>query len=66
MQGIATTKPKTVVRRASQIPPAKHVGWMSEYGEKIPLPTQGEGSYTCPYTHQIYILNHDQMKRQPS
>lgn len=44
--------------------PARHVGWMSEYGEQIPLPTQGEGTYTCPHTHQVYTLNHDQLKRQ--
>jgi UDP-2-acetamido-3-amino-2,3-dideoxy-glucuronate N-acetyltransferase len=44
--------------------PAKHVGWMSEYGEQIPLPTQGEGTYTCPHTHQVYTLNQDQLKRQ--
>ena len=44
--------------------PARHVGWMSEYGEQIPLPTQGEGTYTCPHTNQVYTLNHDQLKRQ--
>lgn len=44
--------------------PAKHVGWMSEYGEQIPLPTQGEGQYTCPHTNQVYALSHDQLKRQ--
>ena len=44
--------------------PAKQVGWMSEYGEQIPLPAQGEGAYTCPHTNQVYILSHDQLKRQ--
>jgi UDP-2-acetamido-3-amino-2,3-dideoxy-glucuronate N-acetyltransferase len=44
--------------------PAKQVGWMSEYGEQIPLPTHGEGIYTCPHTGQIYILVKDQLKRQ--
>lgn len=44
--------------------PAKHVGWMSEYGEQIPLPTQGGGQYTCPHTNQVYTLSHDQLKRQ--
>ena len=43
--------------------PAKQVGWMSEYGEQIPLPTQGEGSYTCPHTNQVYTLSRDQLKR---
>jgi UDP-2-acetamido-3-amino-2,3-dideoxy-glucuronate N-acetyltransferase len=44
--------------------PAKHVGWMSEYGEQIPLPTQGEGTYTCPHTHQVYTLLQDQLNCQ--
>lgn len=46
--------------------PAKHIGWMSDYGEQIPLPKQGEGKYTCPHTGQIYILKKDQLKRQTS
>ncbi len=44
--------------------PAKQVGWMSEYGEQIPLPSQGEGQHTCPHTSQVYTLSHDQLKRQ--
>ena len=36
--------------------PSKQIGWMSEYGEQIPLPVQGVGSYTCPHTGQIYEL----------
>ncbi len=43
---------------------AKQVGWMSEYGEQIPLPLQGEGKYTCPHTGQIYVLSQDQLERQ--
>jgi UDP-2-acetamido-3-amino-2,3-dideoxy-glucuronate N-acetyltransferase len=46
--------------------PARQVGWMSEYGEKVPLPTKGEGQYTCPHTKQIYTLSHDQLKLQQS
>jgi UDP-2-acetamido-3-amino-2,3-dideoxy-glucuronate N-acetyltransferase len=44
--------------------PAKHVGWMSEYGEQIPLPIQGEGQHTCPHTGQTYILSQEQLRRQ--
>ncbi len=44
--------------------PAKQVGWMSEYGEQITLPLQGEGQYICPHTKQVYTLSHDQLKRQ--
>ena len=36
--------------------PAKQIGWMSRYGERIDLPLKGEASYTCPYTGDIYIL----------
>lgn len=44
--------------------PAKQVGWMSEYGEKIPLPTQGKGQYICPHTQHVYILSQDELRRQ--
>jgi UDP-2-acetamido-3-amino-2,3-dideoxy-glucuronate N-acetyltransferase len=44
--------------------PAKQVGWMSEFGEQIPLPVRGEGQYICPHTGQVYILIQDQLMRQ--
>jgi UDP-2-acetamido-3-amino-2,3-dideoxy-glucuronate N-acetyltransferase len=37
--------------------PARQIGWMSEYGEQIPLPTQGGGHYTCPHTGRQYELH---------
>jgi UDP-2-acetamido-3-amino-2,3-dideoxy-glucuronate N-acetyltransferase len=37
--------------------PARQVGWMSQFGEQIPLPLQGRGEYTCPYTRQNYVLH---------
>jgi len=37
--------------------PAKQIGWMSQYGEQIPLPLSGEGVYICPHTAQRYQLN---------
>lgn len=37
--------------------PAKHIGWMSQYGEQIPLPLQGDGEYACVHTDQRYQLN---------
>jgi UDP-2-acetamido-3-amino-2,3-dideoxy-glucuronate N-acetyltransferase len=43
--------------------PARQIGWMSEYGEQIPLPLQGEGEYTCPHTKQYYRLNGCAMER---
>ncbi len=36
--------------------PARQIGWMSERGEQIPLPVQGEGRYTCPHTGTAYEL----------
>lgn len=37
--------------------PAKQIGWMSEFGEQIPLPITGRGSYTCPHSGQHYELD---------
>lgn len=39
--------------------PARHVAWMSEYGEQIPLPINGWGEYTCPHSGVRYVLNGD-------
>jgi UDP-2-acetamido-3-amino-2,3-dideoxy-glucuronate N-acetyltransferase len=41
--------------------PARQIGWMSQYGEQIPLPLQGEGQYTCPHSGQAYRLVGDQL-----
>lgn len=46
--------------------PAKQIGWMSEYGEQIPLPLDGEGSYTCPHTNQKYTLTNALLQRVDS
>jgi UDP-2-acetamido-3-amino-2,3-dideoxy-glucuronate N-acetyltransferase len=43
--------------------PARHVGWMSEYGERIPLPLQGTGRYACPHTGAVYQLNDRTLER---
>ena len=42
--------------------PAKQIGWMSQYGEQIPLPPSGEGEYTCPYTSQKYLLANGELR----
>jgi len=42
--------------------PAKQAGWMSEYGERLPLPPEGEGEYTCPHTGRSYRLRGDVLK----
>lgn len=36
--------------------PARQIGWMSRFGERIELPLKGEGEYTCPHTGDIYEL----------
>lgn len=41
--------------------PAKQMGWMSEYGEKLDLPLTGEGTVTCPHTGKTYILKANQL-----
>ena len=39
--------------------PAKQIGWMSEYGEKLDLPIQGNGQTLCEHTGQTYHLKGD-------
>lgn len=36
--------------------PAKQIGWMSEHGEQLDLPLQGDGETTCPHTGARYVL----------
>lgn len=43
--------------------PAKQIGWMSEFGEQIPLPLFGEGRYTCPHSRQVYELKGDSLSK---
>jgi UDP-2-acetamido-3-amino-2,3-dideoxy-glucuronate N-acetyltransferase len=43
--------------------PARQIGWMSEFGEQIPLPVLGQGKYTCPQTGQIYELSGNKLQR---
>lgn len=46
--------------------PARQVGWMSEFGEQIPLPLQGQGQYTCPHSGQTYTLQGDRLSLAPT
>lgn len=39
--------------------PAKQIGWMSRYGKRIYLPLEGNGTYKCPYTEDVYELNNN-------
>lgn len=36
--------------------PARHAGWMSRHGERLPLPTSGNGEARCPRTGDRYVL----------
>jgi UDP-2-acetamido-3-amino-2,3-dideoxy-glucuronate N-acetyltransferase len=42
--------------------PAKQIGWMSDYGEQIPLPLKGEGMYACPHTIKRYELHGETLR----
>ena len=37
--------------------PAKQIGWMSEYGEQLDLPLDGESKIACRHTGDQYILS---------
>ena len=43
--------------------PARQIGWMSAYGEQIPLPVTGTGEHICPHTGQHYRLNDHTLER---
>jgi UDP-2-acetamido-3-amino-2,3-dideoxy-glucuronate N-acetyltransferase len=37
--------------------PGKQIGWMNEFGERIPLPLFGEGEFICKQSQKKYILS---------
>ena len=41
--------------------PARQIGWMSEYGEKLNLPISGNAETICKHTGQKYVLKNDQL-----
>ena len=41
--------------------PAKQIGWMSEYGEKLNLPVFGSAQAICEHTGQKYYLKDDKL-----
>lgn len=45
--------------------PARQVGWMSAYGERVQLPLVGTGSWICPHTGDCYVLDQDRLTYQP-
>ncbi len=43
--------------------PARHVGWMSAYGNRIDLPIKGNGDWTCPSSNEQYQLIQGKIKQ---
>lgn len=44
--------------------PGRQIGWMSRFGERIPLPLSADDRWQCPKTGDVYLLQGDQMKMQ--
>ena len=36
--------------------PARQLGWISRFGERLPLPRSGNGEAVCPHTGDLYLL----------
>ena len=45
--------------------PAKHIGWMSQHGERLDLPLTGNGEAKCTATGKIYLLQDGFVKTNP-
>ena len=43
--------------------PARQIGWMSEYGEQLDLPLEGQGEAICQHTGNRYLLEDKQVKK---
>ena len=43
--------------------PAKQIGWMSEFGERLGLPLHGVAEARCPHTGDTYRLNSDGVEK---
>ena len=41
--------------------PARQIGWISEYGEKLNLPVEGEAQAVCPHTQKKYQLKNGKL-----
>lgn len=42
--------------------PAKQTGWMSGYGERVPLPLAGTGEFVCKNTGSVYHLKGNELE----
>jgi UDP-2-acetamido-3-amino-2,3-dideoxy-glucuronate N-acetyltransferase len=43
--------------------PARQIGWMSEYGERLDLPVSGKGVAVCAHTGAVYVLDGGKVMR---
>lgn len=41
--------------------PARQIGWISRYGERLDLPVQGDGQAVCPVTGECYRLQNNHL-----
>lgn len=44
--------------------PARQVGWMSAFGERLDLPLNGDGEAVCPHTGDRYVLLNSVLERE--
>jgi len=44
--------------------PARRMGWMSRFGDRLDLPVSGEGKAVCPSTGDMYVLANDKVAVQ--
>lgn len=44
--------------------PARQLGWMSAYGERLDLPVTGTGRVDCPHDGSTYVLVDNQLTRK--
>lgn len=42
--------------------PAAQVGWMSQFGEALPLPLEGDGEALCSHTGRHYVLRNGELE----
>ena len=45
--------------------PARQAGWISRYGDRLPLQVAGEGEATCPSTGDRYVLEGGVLRVEP-
>lgn len=43
--------------------PARQIGWMSQYGEQLDLPLEGQGEAVCQHTGERYVLDGNEVSR---